>query len=228
MEIYRKNNCLPDKEVEYCLNKLKPSEKEDLNSKTLEINYRKGEMIIKQGTFASKVIYLVNGLAKVDIERDNNKLITTLVPPNKFIGIQSLYAEKYYHYSVTAIVECKAKIIDIGFFGDLVKKNGEFAAEVIKFQNHLDSFKDNRMFSLTQKHLHARLADILLCLSNRIFSSQQFELPLSRKDLASLTGMANESLIRIMKEFKDRNIIDTVGKYIAIKDENKLLEISRT
>ena len=84
----------------------------------------------------------------------------------------------------------------------------------------------DRFFSLTQKQLHGRFADILLCLSDRVFKSKKFDLPLSRKDLASLTGMAPESVIRIIKDFKTDKIIMTKGKRIEILNEALLQKIS--
>ena len=73
---------------------------------------------------------------------------------------------------------------------------------------------------------HGRLADILLCLSHRIFLSDSFDLPLSRADLGDLTGMSTESVIRIMKEFKDDGLIDMHGKQIHLLDIGRLERIS--
>ncbi len=70
------------------------------------------------------------------------------------------------------------------------------------------------------------MADILLCLSQRIFKSNQFNLPLSRNDLGELTSMSTESVIRIFKDFKESKLITVNGKTIEILDEEKLEMIS--
>ena len=85
----------------------------------------------------------------------------------------------------------------------------------------------DRFFSLTQKQLHGRMADILLCLANRIYGSYEFSLAFSRKDLADLTAMSNESAIRILKDFKDDGIIETDGKGIKIVKLDMLKKVSR-
>jgi CRP/FNR family transcriptional regulator len=77
-----------------------------------------------------------------------------------------------------------------------------------------------------QKQLHGRMADILLCLSNRIFKSKSFQLPLSRNDLGELTGMSTESVIRIFKDFKDEKLISVNLKSVEILDEERLLMLS--
>jgi CRP-like cAMP-binding protein len=74
--------------------------------------------------------------------------------------------------------------------------------------------------------LHGRLADILLCLSRKIFKTESFDLPISRSDLSDLTSMSTESVIRILKDFKDDKIIDMNNKSITLLDIPRLDNIS--
>jgi len=70
------------------------------------------------------------------------------------------------------------------------------------------------------------MADILLCLSERIFKERDFELNLSRRELAELTGMSTESVIRMLKKFKDDGLIQMTGKTINITNFELLKKIS--
>lgn len=70
------------------------------------------------------------------------------------------------------------------------------------------------------------MADILLCLSNRIFKQEEFHLPLSRQDLAELSGMSSETVIRMLKKFCDDKIIQMEGKNIRVLDYERLMRIS--
>ena len=117
-------------------------------------------------------------------------------------------------------------MIDIQIFKQLLMQNSAFSYHIISLLNESTSQIYGRFFSLTQKQLHGRLADILLCLSHRIFLSDSFDLPLSRADLGDLTGMSTESVIRIMKEFKDDGLIDMHGKQIHLLDIGRLERIS--
>ena len=105
-------------------------------------------------------------------------------------------------------------------------QNGAFSYHIISLLNETTSQIYSRFFSLTQKQLHGRLADIFLCFSHRIFNSDSFDLPLSRADLGDLTGMSTESVIRIMKEFKDDGLIDMHGRQIHLLDIARLERIS--
>ena len=70
------------------------------------------------------------------------------------------------------------------------------------------------------------MADTLICLACNIFKQEEFDLHLSRKELAELTGMTTESVIRILSKFKSDNLIAINGKTISILDREKLQKIS--
>jgi CRP/FNR family transcriptional regulator len=118
------------------------------------------------------------------------------------------------------------RIIDIQIFKQILKQNAQFAYRVINILNESTAQSYGRFFSLTQKQLHGRLADILLCLSRRIFKSGTFDLPLTRSDLSDLTSMSTESVIRILKDFKDDGIIEINNKSIGLIDTDRLDSIS--
>jgi CRP/FNR family transcriptional regulator len=127
-----------------------------------------------------------------------------------------------------AYIDTEVQQIDIHAFRQLLSQNAKFAREVI------DVFSSNsiqvygRFFCLTHKQAYGRLADILLCLADRIFKQSQFRLPLSRKDLAELSGMSPETVIRMLKKFNDEGLISMDGKSLHIIDYEKLQRISET
>ena len=94
---------------------------------------------------------------------------------------------------------------------------------------HLNSeilFSYERMASLSLKQLHGRFADILLCLSLRIYKRKSFKVPLSKKDLAGITKMSQESLSRVIKDFTKDKIIEYKGSHISTLDFEKVRHLS--
>jgi len=85
----------------------------------------------------------------------------------------------------------------------------------------------NKLVVLTQKYMPGRVADTLLYLKNDIFNSNPFTVPLTRQDLADMSNMTKESLVRILQQFKSSGLIKTQGNTIEILDESGLQEISR-
>ena len=85
-----------------------------------------------------------------------------------------------------------------------------------------------RSASLSQKNVRERLAELFLML-NKSYGVQELnrtklDIKLTREEIASMVGTANETVIRFISEFKDEGLIEQDGKTIYILDEKKLLE----
>jgi len=206
---------------------LTDDEKSLIDEHSVSINFKKGETICKQGAFASHLFFLEEGLVKVYLEEKNKNLILNLATNMSLLAISSVFeGNNKLPYSIVAYTDSRIQMIDIQIFRQLLKQNATFSYRVINILNENTAQIYGRFFSLTQKQLHGRLADILLCLSTRIFKAKSFDLPLSRADLGDLTGMSTESVIRMMKEFKDDGLIAMHCKSIELLDIARLERIS--
>jgi len=206
---------------------LTDSEKQLIDENSVSINFKKGETVCKLGAFASHIFFLEEGLVKVYLEEKSNKLILMLSTKNTFLGISSIFGDNNkLPYSVSSYTNSRVRMIDIEIFKQLLRQNSGFSYRIINLLNESTSQIYGRFYSLTQKQLRGRLADILLCLANRIFKSTFFDLPFSRADMGDLTGMSTESVIRMMKEFKDDGLIEMSGKKIELLDIGRLEKIS--
>ena len=206
---------------------LTDEEKILIDSNSVSIDFKKGETVCKRGAYASHIFFLEEGLVKVYLEEKTKNLIITLYKKNNLLGLTSIFeANDKLPYSIATYTDSRVRMIDMQIFKQLLKQNPGFSYHIISLLNESTSQIYGRFFSLTQKQLHGRLADILLCFSHRIFLSDSFDLPLSRADLGDLTGMSTESVIRIMKEFKDDGLIDMHSKQIHLLDIGRLERIS--
>lgn len=211
-----------------CFTLLSLEEMAIIEENQVEIKYKKGEVLCKQGTFVSHVIFLQKGLIKVYLEEEEDSLILKIIPAGNLVNLSSvLKGNNIFHYSAAAYEDTLATLIDIKVFRHMLNTNAPFASSIIDIlcENSIQTF--GRFFSLTHKQLYGRLADMLLCLSERIFKTLNFELNITRKELAELSGMSTESVIRMLKKFKDDKIIAMNEKTISIIDYDKLFQISK-
>lgn len=206
---------------------LTPKEVELLEQNMIHVRYKKGESICKIGTLAPHIIYVREGLAKVFLEGCSESLVLKIIPPDNFIALTAvLEGNTVFPYSATAYKPTEASLIDINIVRQLIRENGVFAASIINIlcSNAQQIF--GRFYCITHKQLYGRMADIILCLSERIFKQPSFELDLSRGELAELTKMSTESVIRMLRKFKDDGIIEMEGKTFTVKDFEMLRKIS--
>ncbi len=212
-----------------CFEKLTEEERGYLDAHSVWIKYRRGEMICKQGSFVSHVMYMEKGLAKVFLDNGNNSLVLRIIPDGNFLGLAAVSEELgTFPYSGMAYVDSEIRQIEIKALRNLIRQNNDFAREMIDILSSNSVQIYGRFFCLTYKQAFGRLADILICLADRIFNNNEFDLPLTRKELGELAGMSPETVIRMLKEFHDEGLIRMEGKYFEVLDYDRLRKISET
>lgn len=212
-----------------CFDRLTDEETKLLNENSVTIKYRKGEAICKQGAFVSQILYVESGLVKVFIDNGTRSLVLKIIPDGNLVGLASVSEEQNtFQYSASAYIDTVVRQIDVKVIRHLVSVNSLFARDLIDILSANSVQIYGRFFCLTQKQSYGRLADILICLADRIFKSHDFELPLSRKDLAELTAMSPETVIRILKKFDSDRLIKISGKKFKVIDFERLQRISES
>ncbi|MEA3318168.1 MAG: Crp/Fnr family transcriptional regulator, partial [Bacteroidota bacterium] len=147
-----------------------------------------------------------------------NNLILDITPHGNFIGLTSLFNDNIAQYTVTALEDTCICAIDKKLIEKILLENRQYSKRIINLLNSESRLFFDKMVSLTQKQMNGRVADALICLSERIFKSSSFEMILSRKDLAEYTGMSTMSVVRTIQKLKKEGIIsDDKGKTEILK-----------
>ena len=109
-----------------------------------------------------------------------------------------------------------------------LSKNPNFTMEILK--NMATSLKnaDNIIVDMAQKTVKQRLAATLLYLDERFTKNDNgaIDIHLSREDIANIIGTATDSAIRLLSEFKKKQLIRLQGKDIFVLDVKGLRTIA--
>ena len=206
---------------------LTENELEFLVDKKQQIRYNIKETIIKQNTSSTFVICMKEGLAKVFIEGDKGKnLIVKIIGKGDFISGGGLFNGNVQHFTISAITPVTCCLIDASKLSNLFSENNKFAVELLRNHTKQSNYLLSKMVSLTQKYMPGRVAETLLYLKNEIYKNSKFTVDLSRQELAEMSNMTKESLVRILQQFKESNLIKTQGSEIEILDEVSLNHIN--
>ena len=200
---------------------------DQLTSNHLELKLKKGDSIIKQGTYSTNVIFLRTGLAKIHIAGPYNEQIVKMVNAPSYLGLPTTFGSKINQYSVTAVSDAEVCFIDLEIFQSILDENKEFTRELIQVfcKNELESFR--RCANRTQKLIRGNMADAILEFSDIIFKSDTFILPLSQAEFANLVDTSRESVSRVLAEFDKDGIIKISGKHVEILDKTRLILVSQ-
>jgi CRP-like cAMP-binding protein len=192
------------------------------------VTYKKKDIIFKQNTFTSHVMFIKSGLVKIFKEGRNNKsIILKIATPGNFLGLISIFGESTFQYSATAIEECEITFIDINVYYDLIENNGKYASSILKILSTDNLYIFDKLLSQYQKQLPGKIADLILYFSEQIYQSAHFEFPLTRNELAEFAGTTKESMIRTLTEFKNDKIIDLDGKSVKINSIDIVKTLSK-
>lgn len=206
---------------------LTKSELQYVNENRYEAIFKPGEILIKQGSPASNALFLASGMAKIYIEGINRKnFIMSIARPGRLIMGPGAYVNSRHTYSVAAITDIQACFISFEVFRHLVRVNGAFAEAMLEDISVKSLRTHMRMVNLAQKKMPGRLADVLLYFANDVFSSDEYEMILSRQELGEMANMAKESVVRILKEFEEAGVIYSDASKIKILDKDKLMLIA--
>jgi CRP/FNR family transcriptional regulator len=205
-------------------------EKEELgklNACKVQHQFRKGELICSEGAPIDSIIYVHDGLIKLHKRiSDSQSQIISIARPFDFVGLISVFSKTEYFYSMTAIEDSAVCFISKKCFLQEISQNGKFALDIITRMSKINDDVLEAKFALSGKNLRGRIAYILLDFANNIYKSSEFELPVSRREIAELIDMRTENVIRVMSEFRQDGIIKTNGHGIEIIKPEILRKIS--
>jgi len=188
-----------------------------LKGKINIINYNTKEILFKQGTRTSHIMFIIEGLVKIFKEGKNDKThILGLSSRWEFIGLLSFFGHELHQYSAATVEKTKVAMIESSAFRTLLAENPTFGLQIIKTISKEGLFIFEKLINQTYKQLPGRMADVMLYFSEVIYKSHTFTFPLTRKELAELAGTTKESFIRTLTEFKNDKIINLDGSRVEI------------
>ncbi|HPS61964.1 MAG TPA: Crp/Fnr family transcriptional regulator [Bacteroidales bacterium] len=207
---------------------LKSSELDLVNQNSRATLFRKGDIILHEGSMTSHIIYLKSGLVKEFRKGPGEtEQILQIVKPFTYLGLPSLFGDRINHYSYAALQDISVCYIDLGIFTKLIRDNGNFAFEILVSvsRDSLNNF--HRFMSQSQKKTFGRVADALIYFSEIIYEQNSFELPFSRQEFADLIGISRESATRVLTKFRDDGLLRLTGRRIEITNIPLLRQISK-
>jgi CRP/FNR family transcriptional regulator, polysaccharide utilization system transcription regulator len=205
-----------------------PEEFELVRRTSQQLLFKKGETILKQGAKASNLVYLHKGIVKFNYENEVGKnVILTIVAGPILLGGANLFFKEINLFSLIALEECEACLIDSKAMKRLLQNNGKYA--IMMFEESTEMFKSAifNFISLAHKQVNGRVADILLYLAAQVYKSNKFTLSFTKKEIAEFAACSHENVITTLSKMNKEGIISFEGKTLEICNPTKLIEISK-
>lgn len=195
---------------------------------SIALNFKKGETILKQNGLSTHIVFLAKGIVKFNYENEGQRnLILTIVSAPKILGGANLFYKDNNLFSIVAVEDCEAILIDANVLLSVMMENAKFS--IMLFQLASEMFKKSviNFISLAHKQKEGRIADIMLHLSRDVYHATNFSLSLTRKEIAEFAGCSTENVIMTLSRWQKEKIITIEGKHLEILDIEKLMQISK-
>ncbi len=190
------------------------------------LHYKKDETIYNQGDHSNSLFLLLKGVVKThSINANGKELITSLYKADDFLGFNSFDDNVPYNESATAVEDIQIMEISKIYVKDILKKSQDVSLELMNLlTNDLTAVKQ-QLLKMAYNSVRKKTAATILQFVDIMDDKTNSSIRISRNDLASTAGIAPESLIRTLSEFKKENLIEIEGRNIRVLDLNKLRAI---
>jgi CRP-like cAMP-binding protein len=210
------------------LSGLSDSQSKILTGNRVTAYFKAGQEIFKEGT-APKGIYRVKKgkVKKFATTNFGTEHIFYICGEKEYLGYHAVLSEEDYPDSATALLDCEIEFIPKNDFLKVVDESQILSKRLLKNLSHEFGVFLNATKVLARYTVRERTAINLLILQRKFSIIEGFsEIEMNRDDLASMVGTAKESLVRMLKDFKDEKLISTKGRIIFIEDLKGLVKAS--
>lgn len=187
--------------------------------------YRKKETIYEVGDRQSHLFYIVSGAVKsCKINQDGKELIIDIHREGDFIGCHALLDHGVSTENAVALTNVEVMPVPNNECLEVINQDSKLSKEFISLLNNELAERDEQLLRIAYDSARKRVATGLLLFSDKFrkTTEEKNDLEVGRRDLAAITGISKETVIRTLSDFKEEGLIDIAEQKIIILQHEKL------
>ena len=208
---------------------LTPEQHTILDKAKVRQRFSRKEIIFKQGDRCQGVYCVQSGLVgvrKTDAEGDS--VLVRLTFPGESLGYRPCLAEEPHRGTGEALDETTVCFVENSVVRNIIGQNPALGLRFLKRVARSMGEAEEKYFENVTLDIRTRFCHLLVVLMNHYGRSNgageiNFEMPLSRQDLAAVIGTRPESMSRIIKELNDDGIVLISGRNVRLPEEERLI-----
>lgn len=192
-----------------------------------QVDFNQGETVYIEGSRSNKIYLILKGVVKChNMDEDGKELITSLYRADDFLGFTSFMNNIPYQESATAIENVRLAGISKEDLMSILEKNHTISLELMELlTNDITEIKA-QLLQMAYSSVRKKTAQTLLQFAEIMDTKTEEPIKISRNDLASVAGIATESLIRTLSGFRKEGLISIEGRNIRIMELKALQYVS--
>jgi len=199
-----------------------------LDDATQHVAFDSGKMLFMQGQPSTSLYAVTKGVVKICTHSpDGREQIVGLSGPERLlVGLQSINDDRY-AYSAIAATKVDACKVNHRTLLAHVRDKGDLALRLIGAVNAQLAHSRALMEVLGHKCAAAKIASFIVLMTPKSeHGNCRFSLPFSRMEMASLLGLSEETVCRLMANLKRQGAIHAPRGRVEIRDWDQLHAIA--
>lgn len=200
-----------------------------INANMITAYFKAGQPIFNEGEKPKGIYRVKKGKVKKSTQTNfGAQHIFYVCKENEYLGYHAILSQELYSDSATALTDSAIEFIAEKDFLNAVNTSHALSQRLLKNLSHEFRVFINATKMLAKHTVRERSALNLLILESKFRSetTSETEIIINRDDLASMVGTAKESVVRMLKDFKEEKLITTKRSSIYIKDYNGLVKVA--
>jgi CRP-like cAMP-binding protein len=182
-----------------------------------------GETVFKQGQQAESFYLLFSGRLKVtQVTGDGQQFIVRVVHPGELFGFAKALQRTDYPGTAMAVTESLVLSWPSELWPQFVEQNGRLAVSAIETMGKQLEEAHSRIREMSTQEVERRVAHAILRLSlqagRKEASGIQINFPISRQDIAEMTGTTLHTVSRILSAWEAKGLVEGGRQKILIRD----------
>ncbi len=200
---------------------------EAVNALFRERGYTPGETIYRAGDPAARLYVVASGKVKVTRPTPTGQdVLLEILTPGEFFGSLSALGDREYADTAQAQTACCVLGIGTHEFHSILERYPAVAMQVLNIlASRLQEAQDT-IHQLSANSVESRVAAALLKLAEKLGQETKngtlIQMPLSRQDLAEMTGTTTETVSRVLSHFRKAGLISSGRRWIALTNRDRL------
>ncbi len=194
-------------------------------------SYKKKQLIYEEGDTPLFVYFIRRGKVRSFLYYlDGRELSTDIHIPDSFFGYESLLLQQQYSDNAETLEDVELALVSKEDFLELLYRKPGIADKFIKLLSGNIRGKEEQLLGFAYDSVRKRVANALIHVADKTLANATQDeclIRISRDDLAALAGTANETISRMLADFRDEKLIIKEGNAIRILSIHKLRNIKQ-
>ncbi|QPF73423.1 Crp/Fnr family transcriptional regulator [Roseateles sp. DAIF2] len=173
--------------------------------------FKRGELIVEQGTKSNALFILLNGRARVlTADTRGREVILAVLQPGDYVGEMSLIDNEPHSATVRAEVQTDMLVLGRTEFSRCLPESSSLSYAILRGLVARLRNADRQIESLALLDVYGRVARTLLDMAEDEKGLKIIRGKVSRQDMAKVVGASREMVSRVMKDLEDKGVIETL------------------